>query len=223
MRSKIIAKSTIRRFAASLLVMGLGLYAMPGANAQNVPAEARDLARMLVMAGGYDVFASAGGTMFMEILRLDAERALARPLSDQESDRLWRLVTKAFKETVSEADWEAVQVKLLSRYYSPAELRDIAAFHRTRLGAKMLRLTRVFSTESAAAGAKMMNARRSEFGARLSSYLPREFLEFEREFERLKQKTPTTGSSPAGPGAVAPSSQVPEYRLLRPGPLDRPR
>lgn len=81
---------------------------------------------------------------------------------------------------------EATQ--LIARHFSRDEMRDLAAFYRTPLGAKARRLSGVLVTEGAAAGERLMKSREREFGERFGAEFSREFPALSREIERQQQR-----------------------------------
>jgi hypothetical protein len=88
------------------------------------------------------------------------------------------------KEVAPQQEWENLYASLISRHFSGAEMRELADFYHTPLGAKALRLSGVMVTEGAAAGERLMKAREKEFGARFGAEFSREFPALSREIER---------------------------------------
>lgn len=83
---------------------------------------------------------------------------------------------------------EATQLSALARHFSRDEMRDLAAFYPTPLGAEALRLSGVLVTEGAAAGERLMKSREREFGEGFGAEFSREFPALSREIERQQQR-----------------------------------
>ena len=75
------------------------------------------------------------------------------------------------------SDFEAEYVDLLARYYSVQEMKDLVAFYRTPLGAKVLRFSSVSNEENSAGIQRMMAGRQRE-----------EFPALNRELERKQRR-----------------------------------
>ena len=95
---------------------------------------------------------------------------------------------RLMKEAAPKPEWEMLYGTLIARHFSRDEMRDLAAFYRTPLGAKALRLSGVLVTEGAAAGERLMKSREREFGEGFGAEFSREFPAPSREIERQQQR-----------------------------------
>jgi hypothetical protein len=102
--------------------------------------------------------------------------------------RLEEIFLRVAKETMPPSDFEAEYVDLLARYYSVQEMKDLVAFYRTPLGAKVLRFSSVSNEANSAGIQRMMAGRQREFVERLTAEFAREFPALNRELERKQRR-----------------------------------
>lgn len=176
----------MRRRATLVIPFALmvGLLAGAPAAAQNEPPEARELARLIFNAGTFDAIMAQAGKIGSQVVRAGIEGRVKRQLGPDEASRLEALFTRLMKETVPQPEWEALYTALISRHFSAAEMRELAAFYRTPLGGKALRLSGVLVSEGAAAGEHLVKSRQREFGERFGAEFARELPALSRELER---------------------------------------
>jgi hypothetical protein len=114
--------------------------------------------------------------------------AVRAPAQDQppEARELARLIFNAgtFDAIMTQAGKVGSQVVRAGIEGRLAEMRELAAFYRTRLGGKALRLSGVLVSEGAAAGERLVNSREREFAERFGAEFAREFPALSRELER---------------------------------------
>jgi hypothetical protein len=120
------------------------------------------------------------------VVKAGMEGRLARQLSTGEAERLHAIIARLLKEVVPKAQFEALYANLLAQHYSPAELKDLIAFYRTPLGAKLARLMAVLTTAGAARGEALFGSHEREFGERFAAEFAREFPALGRELERSR-------------------------------------
>jgi len=174
--------------ALATLTLALALLAAPPARAQDVPPEARDLAQLVFTPGSFDAIMTQAGKIGSQVVRANLEGRLQRQLSPGEATQLQALFTRLMKETAPKPEWETLYAALIARHFSRDEMRDLAAFYRTPLGAKAIRLSGVLVTEGAAAGERLMKSREREFGEGFGAEFSREFPALARELERQQQR-----------------------------------
>ncbi|HKB26306.1 MAG TPA: DUF2059 domain-containing protein [Methylomirabilota bacterium] len=177
----------MRLHAKAALVLALVLLSGSPAAAQGEPPEARELARLIFTSGTFDAIMVQAGKIGSQVIKAALEGRVRRPLTEDETGRLQTLFTRLMKEVAPQQEWENLYASLISRHFSGAEMRELADFYHTPLGAKALRLSGVMVTEGAAAGERLMKAREKEFGARFGAEFSREFPALSREIERQQQ------------------------------------
>lgn len=173
----------------ALLLLVL-LSSAPAAVAQTGPvgtllsADALDIARAVLTAGTFDTIMTQAGKIGSQVVRASLEGRLARSLTASEASRLQDLFTRLLRETAPQSEWETLYATLISRNFTPDELRELAAFYRTPLGSRVTRLSGVMMTEGAAAGERLMKSREREMVQRFGAEFAREFPALSREIER---------------------------------------
>lgn len=176
----------MRRHATTVLSLALALGLLWGvpAAAQGTPPEARDLARLVFTSGTFEAIMTQAGKIGSQVVRAGIEGRVQRQFTEDEASRLQGLFTRLMKEAAPQQDWEILYATLISRHFSADEMRDMAAFYRTPLGAKALRLSGVMTTEGATAGEQLMKSRQHVLGQRFDAEFTREFPALAREMER---------------------------------------
>ncbi len=176
----------MRRHATIVLPLALTLGLLWGAPAaaQGEPREAYELARLIFTSGTFDALMQQAGKIGSQVVRAGIEGRVQRQLTEDEASRLQGLFTRLMKEAAPQRDWETLYATLISRHFSADEMREMAAFYRTPLGAKALRLSGVMTTEGAAAGEQLMKSRQHQLGQRFDAEFTREFPALSREMER---------------------------------------
>lgn len=174
-------------FSTSLVILTLAVqFVAASSDGQNEAPEARELARLMFTSGLFDVVMIQAGGAATKVVKAGMEGRLGRPLSEDEARRLEALITRAVQDTVPKADFEALYAGLLSRHLSSQELKDLAAFYRTPLGAKALRLSAILTREGAAGGERIMKLHERAFVERFGAEFTRELPALEKELEQRR-------------------------------------
>jgi hypothetical protein len=179
---------TSLRTSVAILLLVVAPLAPASTAAQSESPEARELASLTrpssVLDGVY-VHAAKTGTV---PIKTGLEGSLGRELTEEESRRLEEIFLRVAKETMPPSDFEAEYVDLLGRYYSVQEMKDLVAFYRTPLGAKVLRFSSVSNEANSAGIHRMMAARQREFVERFTAEFTREFPALNLELERKRRR-----------------------------------
>jgi hypothetical protein len=159
-------------------------FSVCGAQSRSATDDARELAGLIFTSRMFDVTMTQASSVGSQIVKANLEGRLKRSFSSGEAERLRTIVERVVRQVTSKADWEAIYADLLSQYYSPVELGELLAFHRTPLGAKMARLWPVLTAEGSARGEALMKSREGKFGELFIADFVREFPALRRELER---------------------------------------
>lgn len=149
----------------------------PAAGGRATPGELQELARVLAaQAGAVDVMKNQMTYVVAATVRVELENQLRRPLSQGEVQQLVATVGRLlWRELLPAAAFERIQVELLDRHLTAAEIRELVRFYRSPTGAKLARLMSVLASEGAERGRELATAQMPEFQRRLAAELRRQF------------------------------------------------
>jgi hypothetical protein len=180
----------MRPLRACLVILSLAGGLFTGLTAaQTDSLEAREIAGLLftsnaVLLGHASTKASTSG------VQARVEEGLGRHLSEEEVRRLEEVLLRAASEALPRADLEAYYADLLVQHFSPEELKDLAAFYRTPLGAKVLHFSSVtLVAEGNDRVERILRAHERDFQERFRAEFLREFPAFRQELERPQRHT----------------------------------
>ena len=180
----------MRPLSASLVILSLagGLLTASLTAAQDDSLEAREIASLLFTSDSFDPVFSQAAKVGTSIMKVGLEGRLGRQLSEDEARRLEEIFTRAAKEVIPRSDFEAHYVDLLVQHFAPQELKDLAAFYRTPLGAKVLRFSSVMIAEGNAGVQRILKAHERDFHERFRAEFMREFPALRQELERQQRR-----------------------------------
>jgi hypothetical protein len=180
--------NAMQAWRATVVVLCLETLAVSSGAAQGVSSEAKELARLSLSSGQFDL----SGTQAAKIGVLPVQRAiedrLGRKLTEDESRRLTEVFTRAFKQTIPQSEYEENLAGQFARYYSPQELTELVAFYRTPLGMKALRFASTVSEENALFVQRLATARTAQLIERFNAEFAREFPKLGEELQRKQRE-----------------------------------
>jgi hypothetical protein len=176
--------------SAALLILSLagGLLTASLTAAQNDSLEAREIASLLFTSNMVLVSHEATKANTAAV-KASLEGQVGRQLSEDEARRLEELLVRAAKAALPRSDLEANYADLLVQHFSPQELKDLAAFYRTPLGAKVLHFSSVTLIVEGSAGVeRILKAHERDTQERFRAEFTREFPAFRQELERKQRR-----------------------------------
>jgi hypothetical protein len=177
MRSRMAACWTLL-IPACAGIMLVSVIPACGDSGQASMSPYRELVKVMFTSGLFDVGLSRASKADTGALRAQLEQHLGRPLTDDETGRLQRMVTRVLLEVFPQSFWEDTYVDMLSKHVSVKDARELLAFYGTPLGQKTLRLAAMLTAEADEASQRVLKARENEFRQRFGA-------EFQREFPEL--------------------------------------
>lgn len=138
-------------------------------------SEAHEYVRLIFGAGFQDVLMAQMTKMVTTSVKTGLEAQLTRKLSSVEEGKLRRVVDRVVREVYPPSMWENEVVRLVEKYYSEDEVRELLRFYRTPLGAKSVRLAGPLAAEGAAVGERLAKSKEAQFLRRFQEELRKEF------------------------------------------------
>lgn len=162
-------RTWITLVAAGLMAGGcsLGLQLDPRDKEIKHSMAAGELARLNLSHGGFESLLDRQTAAGVIAMRPVFETVIGRQLSDRENDQLRELYRRVILEVYPRPLWEAAISDIYVKYMTAEEIEAILDFYDTAAGSKLVRLHSTLQRETAEAGEKLMQSRRTEFGRRV--------------------------------------------------------
>ncbi len=178
------------RAAVVILSMTLGLAVVTAllTAAQNDSPEAREIAGLLFTSNAIVISQESTRASTFGV-KAHIEEGLGRQLSEDEVRRLEGVIVRAATEALPRADIEAYYADLLAQHFSPEDLKNLAAFYRTPLGARVLHFSSVTLAEGKDRLKQILRDHQRDFQERFRAEFLRAFPGFRQELERQQRPT----------------------------------
>lgn len=165
-----------------------------GAHAQGPAApaeypEAREITRLILDAGQYDVVINTAVKVGLVRIRQTAERQIGRSLTAEEEEGLRASFANAFRSAVPSMVFEEASARTLAANVSQRDAQEILAFYRSPFGAKLLALHVVLVRASEASTEEIIRTRTPEFTRVFVNEVVRRVPELAREIDAAARRS----------------------------------
>jgi hypothetical protein len=163
----------IAQASAGASVMPVAVTAAAATLADSHERAVREFVRLAMGSGGLDVFAAQLRDLLTSLVIVEWRSQWGRPPLEAEQAMVRDVVGRVTAEVLPISRWEDEMVKVYAKYFSEAEVKEMARFYQTPVGAKAARLTGVISAELAALGQQLGQSK--ELHRRLDEELSKAF------------------------------------------------